>query len=98
MITKISTRNFKRFSQQDFPLEAISVLAGPNNSGKSTLLQAAMVWNLVCYWVLGFPLGLWLCFGWGWGAAGMWVGLCLALVLIGIGLTVRWHNLTRLNE
>ena len=46
MITKISTRNFKRFSQQDFPLEAISVLAGPNNSGKSTLLQAAMVWNL----------------------------------------------------
>ena len=46
MITKISTRNFKRFSQEDFPLESISVLAGPNNSGKSTLLQAAMVWNL----------------------------------------------------
>jgi hypothetical protein len=46
MITLISTRNFKRFNQQEFPLEPISLLAGPNNSGKSTLLQAAMVWNL----------------------------------------------------
>jgi hypothetical protein len=31
---------------QDFPLEALTLLAGPNNCGKSTLLQAVMVWNL----------------------------------------------------
>ena len=54
----------------------------------------AMVWNLVCYWAIGLPLGLWLCFGLHWGATRMWIGLCLALVLIGIGLTVRWLNLT----
>lgn len=46
MITKITTHYFKRFKTQEFTLEPITLLAGPNNSGKSTLLQAAMVWNL----------------------------------------------------
>lgn len=46
MISKITTQYFKRFESQEFPLEPLSLLAGPNNSGKSTLLQAAMVWNL----------------------------------------------------
>lgn len=46
MITKITTRYFKRFESQEFPLDSLSLLAGPNNSGKSTLLQAVMVWNL----------------------------------------------------
>ncbi len=46
MITRITTQYFKRFEMQEFPLEGLSLLAGPNNSGKSTLLQAAMVWNL----------------------------------------------------
>jgi predicted ATPase len=46
MISKITTQFFKRFDSQTFPLEPITLLAGPNNSGKSTLLQAAMVWNL----------------------------------------------------
>lgn len=49
MITKITTRNFKRFEVQEFSLEPLSLLAGPNNSGKSTLLQAAMVWNLAIH-------------------------------------------------
>lgn len=46
MITKITTHYFKRFETQEFSLEPLTLLAGPNNSGKSTLLQAAMVWNL----------------------------------------------------
>ena len=46
MIYKITTRYFKRFATQDFSLEGLTLLAGPNNSGKSTLLQAVMVWNL----------------------------------------------------
>lgn len=46
MITKVNTRFFKQFKDQTFPLESLTMLAGPNNSGKSTLLQAVMVWNL----------------------------------------------------
>jgi hypothetical protein len=46
MITEISTQAFKRFEQQTFKIGPVAVLAGPNNSGKSTLLQAIMVWNL----------------------------------------------------
>lgn len=46
MIRKVTTRYFKRFEEQEFPLEPLAVLAGPNNTGKSTLLQAVMVWNL----------------------------------------------------
>lgn len=46
MIEKITTQYFKRFESEEFLLQPLSLLAGPNNSGKSTLLQAAMVWNL----------------------------------------------------
>ncbi|HWE49732.1 MAG TPA: MATE family efflux transporter [Bryobacteraceae bacterium] len=49
-----------------------------------------MVWNLVAYWVIGFPGGLWLCFRWHWGAVGLWDGLCFSLILIGIGLVATW--------
>ena len=46
MITKITSQYFNRFETQEFSLEPLTLLAGPNNSGKSTLLQAAIVWNL----------------------------------------------------
>jgi multidrug resistance protein, MATE family len=52
--------------------------------------RTPMVWNLVCYWVIGLPLGYWLCFTRGWGVVGLWDGLCLALVLIGAGLVGVW--------
>lgn len=46
MITRVQVTNFKRFESQEFELDGNVVLAGPNNSGKSTLLQAIAVWNL----------------------------------------------------
>lgn len=47
MIEKVTLRNFKMFSEETFDLSDSSVLlAGPNNTGKSTLLQAIAVWNL----------------------------------------------------
>ncbi|MDP2935520.1 MAG: AAA family ATPase, partial [Dehalococcoidia bacterium] len=46
MIKRVSLQYFKRFSRQEFELYEHVVLAGPNNSGKSTLLQAISVWNL----------------------------------------------------
>jgi predicted ATPase len=46
LIERIILRNFKSFREQVFELQDHVVLAGPNNSGKSTLLQAIAVWNL----------------------------------------------------
>lgn len=45
MLKRVTIRNFKRFSEQSFDLEDAMILAGPNNSGKSTLLQAIVTWK-----------------------------------------------------
>lgn len=46
IVNQVTVKNFKRFRDQTFVLHDYIVLAGPNNSGKSTLLQAIAVWNL----------------------------------------------------
>ena len=46
MIRHVTIRHFKRFREQSFELEDSVVLAGPNNAGKSTLLQAIATWKL----------------------------------------------------
>jgi len=46
MIKKVTVKYLKKFAEQTFDLSDHIVLAGPNNSGKSTLLQAVMIWNL----------------------------------------------------
>lgn len=45
MITKVIIRNLKRFETVEIPLQAAIVFAGPNNSGKSTAIQALTLWN-----------------------------------------------------
>jgi MATE family multidrug resistance protein len=51
-----------------------------------------MLIHLVGYWVLGLPVGYWLCFRSDWGALGLWVGFCLALMAIGVSMAVMWHR------
>lgn len=46
MIRRVTIRKFKRFSEQSFELADCIVLAGPNNAGKTTLLQAIATWKL----------------------------------------------------
>ncbi|MBK6764891.1 MAG: AAA family ATPase [bacterium] len=46
MIDKVHVKHFKRFADQSFDLKDSIILAGTNNAGKSTLLQAISVWNL----------------------------------------------------
>ena len=46
MIRRLTLKNFKRFREQTFDLADSVVLAGPNNAGKSTLLQAIATWKL----------------------------------------------------
>lgn len=47
MIKKVSVRRFKRFEKEDFGLEpnGLTICAGPNSSGKSSLLHALAVWS-----------------------------------------------------
>lgn len=54
--------------------------------------QAPMWANLVGYWVLGLPLGFFLCFGLRWGIYGLWIGLTLALIVIALALLARWRR------
>jgi multidrug resistance protein, MATE family len=51
--------------------------------------RTAMVWNLLGYWIIGLPLGCWLCFVRGWGIVGLWDGLCAAILLAACGLGIE---------
>lgn len=44
MITKITIRNFKKL-EADLPLSDTVIFCGPNNSGKTTALQAIALWS-----------------------------------------------------
>jgi multidrug resistance protein, MATE family len=57
--------------------------------------RTPMLCHLIAYWVIGLPLGYYLCFYRGWGAFGLWAGLSLALILIGVVLLATWRRMTR---
>lgn len=57
--------------------------------------RTPMICHFTGYWVIGLPLGAWLCFHRGWGAFGLWSGLSLALILIGIVLLLVWRQRVR---
>lgn len=65
---------------------AIGALRGSGDT------RTAMLTNLVGWWVVGLPLGAYLCFVRGWGAKGIWIGLCTGLILIGCILAVAWRR------
>jgi len=46
MITKIIIRNFKMFEEVEVDLGDTVVFVGPNDSGKTTALQALSLWNI----------------------------------------------------
>src|SRR5579864_1306198 len=64
---------------------ATGALRGAGNT------RIPMLANFVGYWLIGLPLGAFLCFKLKMGAVGMWLGLCLALVLIGSTLLAVWQ-------
>ena len=47
MIKRVVVSNFKRFGRLEFNVPRHLVIAGPNNSGKTTLLQAIAFWSEV---------------------------------------------------
>jgi ABC-type cobalamin/Fe3+-siderophores transport system ATPase subunit len=46
VIRRLVLRRFKRFDTVEFVLPGLVVLAGPNNTGKTTVLQAIAAWGL----------------------------------------------------
>jgi hypothetical protein len=46
MLTKLVIRNFKRLRDVEIPLGQAAVFIGPNNSGKTTALQALALWDI----------------------------------------------------
>ena len=46
MIERVTIRRFKRFADVTFTLPGHVVIAGPNNCGKTTMLQAITAWDL----------------------------------------------------
>jgi len=45
LIRKVSIKNFKRFEQLEVEFQPLDCLVGPNNSGKTTLLQALALFD-----------------------------------------------------
>ncbi len=65
---------------------AIGALRGAGDTRMPMLLHGLF------YWLLGLPLGYFLCFRAGWGAFGLWAGLCAGLICIGASLAYVWHR------
>ena len=57
--------------------------------------HAGLVVQVIGYWVLGLPVGLWLGFHRKMGAVGLWVGLCLGLMIAGVALISVWGKTVR---
>jgi len=57
--------------------------------------RTPMLCHFTAYWIIGLPLGAWLCFRRNMGAFGLWAGLSLALILIGIVLLFAWRRAVR---
>jgi len=57
--------------------------------------RTPMLCHLAGYWILGLPLGAFLCFRESLGAEGLWMGLSTGLITIGLILLLVWRRKAR---
>jgi MATE family multidrug resistance protein len=57
--------------------------------------RTPMITNLAAHWLIGLPVGYWLCFQAGLGARGLWWGLSMGLIVAGVVLTIAWARSVR---
>jgi MATE family multidrug resistance protein len=67
-------------------ITASGALRGAGNTSTGLWTQ------LVCYWIIGMPLGLWFGFRQHMGTAGLWWGLLIALTGAAIVLVAAWRS------
>jgi MATE family multidrug resistance protein len=56
--------------------------------------RIAMITDFVGWWLVGLPLGVWLCFARGWGVRGLWIGLSTGLISISLTMAFAWWRRT----
>jgi len=54
--------------------------------------KTAMYASFMAYWVIGLPVGYWLCFNRGMSAIGFWIGLCAGLIIVAFWLLRAWYK------
>ena len=52
------------------------------------LQVAGSIYTLVCYYLIGLPLALWLAFGKEMGVKGLWLGFSIACIILDAGFVV----------
>ena len=65
---------------------AIGALRGAGDT------RSGLITHLCSYWLLGLPVGLFLCFRMKLGARGLWLGLSAALIVSGLTLLLLWSR------
>jgi MATE family multidrug resistance protein len=73
-------------------VSATGALRGAGNTASS------MYANVLGYYALGIPLGLWLCFALDMQVLGLWIGLATGLIAISIWLLISWHRRRPVNH
>jgi MATE family multidrug resistance protein len=68
-------------------ITAIGALRGAGDT------HSGLITHACSYWLLGLPLGTFLCFHQHMGARGLWLGLCAALVVTGFVMLNRWRTI-----
>ena len=66
-------------------ITAIGALRGAGDT------HSGLITHLCSYWLLGLPLGIFLCFHQHLGVRGLWFGLCASLVVTGLTMMQRWR-------
>jgi MATE family multidrug resistance protein len=68
-------------------ITAIGALRGAGDT------RSGLITHLCSYWLLGLPLGIFLCFHAKLGVRGLWLGLSASLIVTGLVLLNRWRTL-----
>jgi len=64
------------------------------------LQVAGSIYTLVCYYLIGLPLALWLAFGKEMGVKGLWLGFSIACIILDTGfvMIIECPNWTKIAE